>query len=123
MALGWEALAVEAKTAPTDVPALRVPEPRGAISQRAGLDESLSDMRALICAPEWDWDCTWALATVWCESSGNPLAYNPAGHVGLWQVSLIHRWTREELEDAELNTRAAHELYLRQGRGAWPGCP
>jgi len=71
----------------------------------------------------YDWDTQKAEAIVWCESSGNPLAYNPAGHVGLFQVSLIHRWTYDELIQPEINVAAAYELYQRRGWQPWPSCP
>ena len=78
--------------------------------------------RGLVCSAPFTWPCGWALAVIQCESSGNPNAYNPLGFVGLFQVSLIHRWSRAQLEDPELNVRAAHELYLRGGM-PWPSCP
>jgi soluble lytic murein transglycosylase-like protein len=71
----------------------------------------------------YPWDTRIAEAIVWCESSGDPLAYNPAGHVGLFQVALIHRWTRAELEDPEINIAAGWELYQQRGWQPWPGCP
>lgn len=83
----------------------------------------MSQWAALVSRPEFTWDPDWALAVIACESGGDPTVYNPAGHVGLFQVALIHRWSRAELEDPELNVRAAHELYLRDGTAPWPACP
>ncbi len=72
---------------------------------------------------EYGWDVTWAKHVLYCESGGNPLAYNPAGpFVGLMQVWLGHRWTYEQLIQPEINLAAAWEIYQRQGKAAWPGC-
>jgi soluble lytic murein transglycosylase-like protein len=83
--------------------------------------EAAFDWRTLLGA--YGWDSERAYAIMMCESSGNPLAHNSAGHVGLFQVSPIHRWTRAELENPEINVAAAYELYQRNGWQPWPNCP
>ncbi len=118
MALDWAetrfagVVALQATPEPTQLPTM---------PQRFA-DTVGEEWRALVSRPEFTWDPAWALAVIACESSGNPEAYNPLGYVGLFQVSLIHRWSVEQLLDPELNTRAAHELYLRGGN-PWPNCP
>jgi hypothetical protein len=72
---------------------------------------------------QYPWNAERAYQIMMCESSGDPLAYNPAGHVGLFQVALIHRWTRAELENPEINVAAAFELYEGRGWQPWPSCP
>jgi len=76
---------------------------------------------------QYPWPVDWALATIACESSGYPRAYNPAGpYVGLFGIWASegggHRWTTEELMDPELNVAAAHELWTRHGPAPWPSC-
>ena len=76
------------------------------------------DWRTLVCS--YNWDCTWAMAVIACESRGDPNAYNPAGpYVGLFQV---HDPSRS-LFDPVANIAAAYSKYLSQGPGAWRGCP
>ena len=75
------------------------------------------DWRTFVCS--YNWDCTWAMAVIACESGGDPNAYNPAGpYVGLFQV---HDPSRS-LFDPVANVAAAYSKYLSQGSGAW-GCP
>lgn len=76
------------------------------------------DWRALVCS--YDWDCTWAMAVIACESGGNPNAYNPAGpYVGLFQILD----PSSSLFDPATNIAEAHWKYQSQGPGAWWGCP
>ena len=76
------------------------------------------DWRTLVCS--YDWNCTWAMAVIACESGGNPKAYNPAGpYVGLFQVLD----PSGSLLAPAANIAAAYSKYLRQGPGAWPNCP
>src|SRR3990167_7866978 len=46
------------------------------VVQRVWGEDSLA---ALICAPEFTWDCGAALRVFTCESGLNPMAYNPRG--------------------------------------------
>ena len=76
------------------------------------------DWRTLVCS--YNWNCTWAMAVIACESGGNPNAYNPAGpYVGLFQVLN----PSGSLFEPAANIAAAYSKYLRQGPGAWPSCP
>ncbi len=71
----------------------------------------------LVCS--YDWDCSWALSVIACESGGNPNAYNPAGpYVGLFQILDPSR----SLFDPAANIAAAYEKYQRQGPRAWRAC-
>ena len=75
---------------------------------------------AIICAPHRPWPCEWAWAVVGCESGFQVDAVSPDGqHIGLFQVSLVHRWTREELLNPVVNVAAAAELYTRSGGQPW----
>lgn len=88
-----------------------------------GIQQELAspDLQELICS--YGWRCSWALSVVGCESTFNPLAYNPAGpYSGLFQVWLGHRWSREQLEDPVINVAAAWELYQGRGVAHWPEC-
>jgi hypothetical protein len=73
--------------------------------------------RELVCS--YNWDCSWALSVIACESGGNPNAYNPAGpYVGLFQVLDPSR----SLFDPAANIAAAYAKYQSQGRRAWGAC-
>ena len=76
------------------------------------------DWRDLVCS--YDWDCSWALAVIACESGGNPNAYNQAGYVGLFQ---IWQGFGPNLQDPATNVAAAYSLYRSGGPGNWPNCP
>ena len=76
------------------------------------------DWSSLVCS--YDWDCTWALAVIACESGGNANAYNPSGpYVGLFQVLD----PSGSLLNPAANVAAAYSMYLRQGSAPWPNCP
>jgi hypothetical protein len=73
--------------------------------------------RETVCS--YNWDCSWALSVIACESGGNPNAYNPAGpYVGLFQLLDPSR----SLFDPAANIAAAYAKYQRQGRRAWGAC-
>jgi hypothetical protein len=79
-------------------------------------------LSALVCQPQYGWNCAWALSTVMCESTGSPTAIN-GPYIGLFQIDVdLHRWTYDQLVDPYTNTAAAHELWLRRGRAPWPAC-
>ena len=81
---------------------------------------SLTALEDLVCS--YDWDCAWALAVMYCESGGDPNAYNPAGpYVGLFQI--LDSSGSLSLLDPATNIAEAHWKYLAQGPGAWRGCP
>ena len=78
----------------------------------------LISLEELVCS--YGWDCSWALAVMYCESGGDPNAYNPAGpYVGLFQL-LDPSGT---LFDPAVNIAEAYWKYLSLGPGAWRGCP
>jgi hypothetical protein len=94
------------------------PSSEARISQPASVASARGkDWSALVCT--YDWDCSWAMAVLACESGGDPNAYNPAGpYVGLFQIldpSL-------SLFDPRMNIAEAYYKYQSQGPGAW-GCP
>ena len=88
-----------------------------------------SRVEEIVCSGEWAWiqsagrvGCDWATSVIACESGGNPNAYNPAGHVGWWQI-------RNGSYDPYLNTIEANIQFIEwQGPEAWrvdspwPGC-
>jgi uncharacterized protein YabE (DUF348 family) len=76
------------------------------------------DWTSIVCS--YDWDCSWALAVIQCESGGNPNAYNPAGYVGLFQ---IYEGYGGNLRDPATNIAAAYSLYASGGGSLWPNCP
>lgn len=80
------------------------------------------DWAELICQEDYTWDCGKALRVMWCESRGDPLAYN-AGNYGLWQINAVHRrrvgGDLAALFDPAVNTRVAHEIYSEQGFAPW----
>ena len=89
-----------------------------ALTPVAAADEP--DIVEIVCAPHWTWDCGWALRVVHCESSGDVLAYNPAGpYVSWWQVlnGSFDPWT---------NTAQAHQQFQEWQQGLrglpWPHC-
>lgn len=88
--------------------------------------------RSLVCTEEFTWDCTWALATIWCESDGNANAVGSEwyrGHLwyfyGLWQIAHPdppgpgNAWLLEPYA----NTVEAHLKYVSGGGSHWPNCP
>jgi hypothetical protein len=99
--------------APPASPA-RVSEVQG---RRSGAPSTGPGWRELVCT--YDWDCSWALAVIACESRGNPNAYNPRGpYVGLFQLLDPSR----SLFDPAANIAAAYVKYQRQGPRAWGAC-
>ena len=77
------------------------------------------DWTALV--SQFTWPTEWALAVIQCESSGDPLAYNPAGpYVGLFQVL-------NGSSDPYTNALQAHYQYRQWVEGIravspWPTC-
>jgi hypothetical protein len=56
---------------------------------------------------------------MYCESGGNPSAYNPAGpYIGLFQILS----SDSSLFDPVVNVATAYEKYISQGPGAWGAC-
>ncbi len=114
MALGAE-VAGEAETRA----AIRTPILWDVESGQGGL--SAQDWHDLACAPQWTWPCWWVLATISCESSGNPLAVNWAGpYYGLLQV--LNGST-----DPLTNLLQGHQQFRewmdgRRQKSPWPSC-
>jgi hypothetical protein len=78
---------------------------------------SPTNIEALVCS--YPWDCSWALSVMYCESGGNPNAYNPAGpYIGLFQILS----SDSSLFDPVTNVAAAYQKYISQGPGAWGAC-
>ena len=93
------------------------------VRQAVGFSSILGDSEARVTICAYDWPCEWAVNTMLCESSGDPNAYNSAGHVGLFQVDpVLHGFTIGELYDPATNIEAAYAIYLSEGPGAWPWC-
>jgi len=77
-----------------------------------------------VCSYEWeDSDCVRALGIVWCESLGNPRAYNGEDH-GHFQVNeffwadVFGRKTWAKRYEIPTNTAMAHHIYTNT-RGRW----
>ena len=103
----------------------------GIPSGRVDVDTSWAD---LACSPSYTWECDWVLATIDCESSGNPEA-----HAVEW-LDLVPPWGELERYDfyglmqvrsgstvPDANLDAAHLQYDQWQRGQrsnpWPSCP
>lgn len=76
-----------------------------------------------VCSYEWeDSDCVEALGIVWCESLGNPRAYNGVDH-GHFQVNEFYwanvfgKKTWAKRYEISTNTAMAHHIY--NTKGAW----
>ena len=107
----------------------------GEVSRRVATPPVTStEVQELVCSGQWAWlafvgGCAWALSTVACESSWNPVAVN-GPYVGLFQIwighlrpgGILEGMMEIELLAAEGNIRAAHAVYKVLGPGAWPGC-
>jgi hypothetical protein len=75
------------------------------------------NVEALVCS--YPWNCSWALSVMYCESGGNPNAYNPAGpYIGLFQIL----GSSSSLFDPVVNVATAYDKYVSQGPGAWGAC-
>lgn len=61
-----------------------------------------------------------AIAVAECESHLNPLAHNPSGAAGLFQLMPVH-WEAQGYDpyNAATNTRIAYHLYRNSGWSAW----
>lgn len=78
------------------------------------------DARAVICAPQYTWDCDVAMYTVYRESRFVATAYNAGcGCAGWWQIASIHGHPLSTLFDPEANTAIAYELWRSQGWAPW----
>ncbi len=99
---------------------------RGAAIQRADIGDLLA-LEGVICAPQYSWDCGWAVATVMCESNGSPNAHGHEWYqdqllhfFGWWQVVAPHE--NDWLFDPVLNTIEAHIKFMERGAAPWPYC-
>lgn len=93
-----------------------------ALGTATSIASAQTDYRDLICS--YPWSCTQALAVARCESTFNPNAVSPSGHIGLFQISprfhSARLWPGESLTDPEANVRIAWELYSEAGGwGPW----
>ena len=89
--------------------------------------ETPAEIKQIICAPMYDWNCSEALAVAWCESSHIPGAIsrpnrNRTVDRGLFQVNDIwktvfpSRWGA--ILDAQVNTSMAYEIW-QEGNRSW----
>ena len=103
----------------------------GAVVLSAGRADYLDltgTVQAIICAEGTPWTCEWAMATVWCESSGVDTAlatelYKGRRYYfhGLWQI-VSESPDPGPLADPVYNTALAAEKFLSGGAGHWPAC-
>lgn len=88
---------------------------------------SEAPFRDIICAPEFTWPCSWAEATVMCESSGNPNAYATETINGITYEFVGWFQVLGGSYDPYTNAVQAHRQYVQWQRGErgrpWPGCP
>lgn len=113
-----------------EAPALADPEPASLVPDRAAGREVVavgSSVESIVCSAEFTWPCSWALATVQCESGGNPNAIGRELYNGEWQE--FRGWWQvwNGPFDPYLNTVEAHIQYVQWQRGErmrpWPNCP
>ena len=88
----------------------------------------LSELEALICAPQWEWNCGEAKRVAMCESSMRPGAVSPPNRNGtvdrgLFQVNTVWResfgealWSR--ILEPEVNVAMAHHIWV-VGKRSW----
>lgn len=102
----------------TPVPVSEALSQTSAVAPAAAAPKAASgDWRSLVCS--YNWDCGWALSVIYCESGGDPNAYNPAGpYVGLFQIYD----PSVSLFDPAANIAAAYAIYQSQGPSAWGVC-
>lgn len=104
-------------------------EPAGAAAVDAPVapHEGADSVRAVVCAAEYTWDCSTALAVFRCESGLEPGAIDPTReNWGLAQLNEFtwrpffgeERWAR--VLEAEENLAMAHVIYERAGRTFLP---
>ena len=87
------------------------------------------ELRSLICGAPYTWACAWALATIACESGGDPNAVGSEWYqgelwyfVGLWQIATRDPAMIPTLQDPVTNTLEAHWKYTHGGASHWPVC-
>ena len=77
-----------------------------------------AELIAIVCAPEFAWDCGTAQRIVWCESRGHPDSTNGISY-GLWQIWSGHApyiegyW--EHWSDPWYSTQWAYGMYVSAG--------
>lgn len=86
------------------------------------------EIKAMICNPEYTWDCSKAIRVAQCESHPwlDERAYN-YGQYGVFQIAYEWHARRveraEDLYDPAINVRVAHEIYVdNRGWTPWPTC-
>lgn len=102
---------------PTPV-ATEVPVPQAVPVPASGIER-------LVCS--YDWPCAQALRVMWCESGGEPTAYNPSGASGLFQIMRRYHedkvialgYTWDQIFIPEVNVAVAYKIYSGSGWGLW----
>ena len=87
--------------------------------------EAATDVGAIICS--YSWDCGTAVAVACSESELWPLAANPSGARGVFQLMPVHAWRFAargwnywtDWDDPVRNTAIAYELWSEQGWTPW----
>ena len=69
-----------------------------------------------------DWDVETMVEIAWWESRYQFDAVNSTGHACGWQISPLHGYTGLELDPYKC-VEAAHDVWLKQGYGAWQVYP
>ena len=71
---------------------------------------------AVVCLPEYRWNCSVAVYIVWLESHFDRYAYNAAGpYRGWWQMSEGKFPDPETAFDPVLATQRAYQLWVESG--------
>jgi len=97
-----------------------------------GLDSDTASeaaFAAVACRSEFSWDCSWAIATVLCESGFAPRAHGHEWYrgvyyhfLGWWQIAVTTHEGNDWLYDMYANTVEAHLKYAASGTAPWPVC-
>lgn len=99
---------------------------RSGVATAAVHYEPSTEIEQLICSVFTE-DCAHAVRVAKCESGLNPLAHNPSGASGVFQIMMplhagmfeAHGWSPDDVYDAYRNTVVAHDLWESNGWRAW----
>lgn len=89
--------------------------------------ETPEEIKKIICAPIYDWNCSEALAVAWCESSHITGAISRPNRNGttdrglfqvndIWKTVFPSRWGA--ILDAQVNTSMAYKIW-QEGNRSW----
>lgn len=125
--LGLEEVALEVKAHPVD----------GARVRWSPVDMVAPELTALVCDPQWTWECGWVIEVIDCESTWRPGVVGSEVRDGIiyYFYGLLQIYhpdppgpTNEWLFDPYLNLVEGHIQYVEWKEGTrtndpWPNCP